>query len=123
MTDEQVRRRIATAGAVAWMVVIFGFSALPGSAVPGRFGELGHFGLYFVLGALYVMALGLGDRPLRAALLAVALAALYGVSDEFHQSFVPGRVPDIFDVMVDVAGALTAAGSLLVIAWWRRRRR
>ncbi|HYM15785.1 MAG TPA: VanZ family protein [Dehalococcoidia bacterium] len=41
---------------------------------------------------------------------AAALAALYGVSDEFHQRFVPGRDAAVTDWLADVAGA--AAGAL-----------
>lgn len=37
---------------------------------------------------------------------AVCVAALYGLSDEFHQYFVPGRGADGFDVLADAIGAL-----------------
>ena len=40
-----------------------------------------------------------------AGLAAIGLATMYGVSDEFHQSFVPGRSPDRFDVLADCVGA------------------
>ena len=43
--------------------------------------------------------------------------ALYACTDEFHQTFVPGRAGRIFDVGVDSAGA--AAG--LFILWLVRR--
>ena len=33
-------------------------------------------------------------------------AALYAVSDEFHQSFVPGRHPDVWDAVADTVGAI-----------------
>ncbi|MCA9424620.1 MAG: VanZ family protein, partial [Candidatus Omnitrophica bacterium] len=38
-------------------------------------------------------------------LIAIALSALYGISDEFHQSFVPERTSDIFDWFADLVGA------------------
>ncbi len=44
-------------------------------------------------------------RPARWALV---IAVIYGLSDEFHQSFVPGRNADLLDVITDAAGA--AAG-------------
>lgn len=104
------------------MALIFGLSALPGSAVPGRFGTLAHFGLYAVLGALYLTALPGNDRrPWLAALLALALASAYGVTDEFHQSFVPGRVPDVSDWLVDTAGALTAVLAMVLVRALRSR--
>jgi VanZ family protein len=42
--------------------------------------------------------------------LAVAIVSLYGVSDEVHQAFVPGRNADVFDWVADTTGALVAAG-------------
>lgn len=100
---------IARAGAFVWMGVIFALSSLPGSAVPGKYGSAGHFAVYAVLGALYFVALRHQRPALRAVMLAVALASAYGVTDEFHQSFVPGRVPDVADWAVDTAGALAGA--------------
>ena len=48
-------------------------------------------------------------------LLAFAISVLYGVSDEYHQSFVPGRDPSLLDWLVDALGAATALG----IVWCR----
>ena len=45
------------------------------------------------------------------AALAAALAAVYGVSDELHQSFVPGRTADGADVVADAVGAVLGAGA------------
>ncbi len=42
---------------------------------------------------------------------AVVFAALYGLSDEVHQSFVPGRSADVWDLVADTVGA--AGGALL----------
>ncbi len=47
----------------------------------------------------------MGWSPLRALLVAIVLATLYGVTDEFHQSFVPNRNTDPKDVLVDFLGA------------------
>jgi VanZ family protein len=38
-------------------------------------------------------------------LYSVALAFLYGATDEFHQSFTPGRGPKFTDVLIDTFGA------------------
>ncbi len=101
-------RTAAAVLAVAWMGVIFGLSSLHGSSVPGRYSTLGHFLLYAVLGTLYFRALPAGGRRWAIVAAAVALASLYGISDEIHQSIVPGRMPDPVDWLVDTAGALTA---------------
>jgi len=41
-------------------------------------------------------------------LTATLLATAYGVTDEYHQSFVPGRTADPMDVVKDLAGAAAA---------------
>ena len=67
---------------------------------------------YAVLAVLACRALAGGfDRPVtaRAAALAVAIAVLYGVTDELHQSFVPGRVADAWDLLKDAGGAVAGA--------------
>jgi VanZ family protein len=105
------------------MAVIFGLSALPGSAVPGRFGTLGHVALYAVLGGLYFHALPReGERPWLFALAAIACASLYGITDEFHQSFVPGRVPDVVDWLVDTGAAAAAVIVLRALQGYRELR-
>ena len=42
-------------------------------------------------------------------LLTIVCATAYGISDEFHQWFVPGRTADVHDVMADAIGATLAA--------------
>jgi VanZ family protein len=54
----------------------------------------------------------------RAAWLAFALAALFALSDEWHQSFVPNRQAHPLDVLIDSAGA---AAALLVLRARLRR--
>jgi len=51
--------------------------------------------------------------------LTVAAVGLFGLSDELHQSLVPGRNSDPLDVLADCAGAVIG-----VVLWrWSRRRR
>ena len=49
------------------------------------------------------------------AIVVVLFCTVYGISDEFHQYFIPGRVVSFWDVMADGLGAL------LVVIWWLRR--
>jgi len=78
-----------------------------------------HAAGYVVLAVLVCRALagGLG-RPVtaRVAVLAVVFSTLYGVTDELHQSLVPGRVADAWDVLKDLGGAVAGAASC---AWPR----
>jgi len=95
-------RVTAWLAAVGWMGVIFGLSSVPGSQIPGRWGPLGHFGEYAILGALLLVALGLPKYAVAAA----SIASAYGVTDELHQLFVPGRHADPVDWLVDTLGAI-----------------
>jgi VanZ family protein len=58
------------------------------------------------------------DWPLLAT--AFALAVLYGISDEIHQLFVPGRHGRLADVFFDAGGALLMILLLRWLAWLRR---
>lgn len=125
MRDWKPSTRAAGVASLVWMGVIFAFSSLPGSSLPaGGYGGFGHFGGYLVLGVLNFVALDGPRRGWRAAALAVLLASIYGVTDEFHQSFVPGRTPDPADWVTDTAGAMT--GALIALGactWYTKSRR
>lgn len=117
----RTRNILAWTAATGWAAVIFRFSAMPGSAVPGRFGSLAHFIEYAVLGALLLLALRV-RRPLGGAVvLAIAIASAYGVTDELHQSFVVLRMPDPIDWLVDTTGATSAALGLAAVLAIRGR--
>lgn len=98
------------APAAVWATVIFRFSSIPGSELPpGNYTSVAHFVVYAVLGALVYVALRLKRTEIVAVYMAIALSSLYGVSDEFHQAFVPGRTPDVIDWVIDTAGAAAGA--------------
>lgn len=50
----------------------------------------------------------------RLSLLALLIAALYGLSDEIHQSFVPGRMMDGLDLLADAIGAGLAQAMIVM---------
>ncbi|MFH1045711.1 MAG: VanZ family protein [Candidatus Omnitrophota bacterium] len=95
-----------------YAAVIFGLSALPAThRVPPIFfaDKLLHLLEYAILGYLLGRAAGHSENPgLKAhfRLFAVLVALLYGISDEFHQYFVPGRNVDVLDALADGLGAL-----------------
>ena len=113
--------------ALGWAGVIFYLSSQPGTDIPPLFfGEdkLLHalvFGIlgFFTLGAMKTTADGY--RPFQIWL-AAGLVTGYGVLDEFHQHFVPGRTPDILDVMADAAGAMLGIWLLYRFIMTRLRR-
>lgn len=103
-------RLAAGVGALLWMIGIFVLSAqstLPrtGGIPVDVIAIAGHLVAYAVLAGLIRIAVGDARRDRRADILAVALATIYGLTDEFHQSFVPGRNASAFDVVVDLVGA------------------
>lgn len=68
-----------------------------------------HFVEYAILGYLIARAAkNSSSLKLKAhfRIFAVSLASLYGLSDEFHQYFVPGREVEILDALADAAGAV-----------------
>jgi len=71
--------------------------------------KLAHFGEYALLCALWWRALRTLVGGERALLFAVTVASAYAATDEFHQSFVPGRYGSPVDWLIDVAGAAAAA--------------
>ena len=81
--------------------------------------SIAHFCEYTMFGALLANALRCHMPLRRACLIAIACASLYGVSDEVHQLFVPERMCDPVDWMVDTAGS--ALGSGIAYAVLRKR--
>jgi VanZ family protein len=105
---------------VLWFGVIFYQSSRSQLPFPPGFSDqlvsmAGHFTEYAILSTLLWWGLGaiLADQRKRV-LVVLGVALLYAISDEWHQSFVPGRTPDVWDVVVDMIGA--TAG--IVIARW-----
>jgi VanZ family protein len=104
---------------IAYMAFIFGLSSISKtpSFVSGVDKYL-HATLYAGLGVLLVRALARGwRRPVTVWIVVatIAMAAAYGMSDEFHQSFVPHRSVEAMDVVADTVGASIVA--IVLYAW------
>ncbi len=83
--------------------------------------KAGHFTEYAILALLILRALRRSQPErsfLQTAAIALLVATAYAATDEYHQSFVPGRTAAVGDVLIDGAGAVTA---LALAAGWRRR--
>ena len=118
---------------MGWMALIFLVSDQPGlpQLLPAESRDpvttALHFLEYVALGALLFRAC-LPDRqaalPLqkphsfRMLLALWTVAALFGATDEFHQSFVPNRTASVVDWAVDTSGALAG---LATYYFWKTR--
>ena len=135
-------------GVVAWMGLIFSFSAQPGSdsgALSGSIVESllqmwhalfpavsleadtlhfiirkgAHFTIYLILGLLVAHALSKSLQiDKKHVLVTIVICCLYAVSDEVHQAFVPNRGPSAWDVLLDTTGS--AVGTF-IYAWVKRK--
>jgi len=108
------------------MAAIFGLSSIPSADMP-KFGLLdtivkkgGHALGYGLLALSFLRGLksdrtDISSRWLYAAWL---MATLYSATDEFHQSFVPGRHPAATDMLIDSLGA--ALSLFIATSYYKR---
>ncbi len=116
-------RRLSLLLALAWMAVLFYLSHQSTLDVPMLFSgqdKLFHAIVYGILGFLLLgsqlpPAVGFNIPQIRGSIL---IASLYGISDEFHQYFIPGRNSDVWDWVADTLGALIAVS---LLAWLSRK--
>ncbi|HEU5081595.1 MAG TPA: VanZ family protein [Opitutaceae bacterium] len=73
-----------------------------------NFDKVAHFFVYGLLATLLLRTSTLRELGGRGVWIALALTSLFGVSDEFHQSFTPGRSVDFLDWIADTSGAALA---------------
>jgi VanZ family protein len=77
------------------------------------FDKLLHTGAYALLGMLFCRAYRSGRPAASARSLAraaVLSAVLFGLTDEIHQSYVPSRTADGWDLLADALGAAMGVG-------------
>lgn len=108
---------------VLWLAVIFGLSSMGSfKFVTGTekrsdlASTIVHMILYAVLGFLMAQALSPGIKIKKAILFAILISATYGFTDEWHQSYVPGREASIVDWGFDVFGSVIGA-----VFFWKKR--
>jgi len=108
---------------VIMMGVIFYFSHQPGDSLDlpdfWMSDKVAHCSAYFLLGVSVVYGFAsLRFRPALIALIAIFFCLAYGITDEFHQSFIPLRSVSSGDVLADTTGGILAAFFFLAV---RRR--
>jgi len=109
------------------MGIIFFLSHQPGDSlyvlpVPG-FDKLAHMAIYAALAATVLYAFQSGfnksrDSAVSLVFVTVCICILYGIGDEYHQSFILGRFASFADVVADTVGAAVATGAWFL---WHRR--
>ena len=105
---------------LAWAALIFLLSSSSLERAPALDKPLAdkaaHAVFFAVLSALLIRALHRGCSLSwgRAAVLAFVITSTYGGLDEYHQSFVPRRSPELADWVADTTGALVGLGIFAV---------
>lgn len=134
MTKERRNFYIKWLLAIVWMVVIFKFSNDPATVSDAKsgtvitmFDSLGlnlnsllgtlanfivrktaHFTEFLILYVFLYKALSESFPKKRVLIMALIFTFLYACSDEFHQTFIPGREGRFRDVLIDTSGGIAA---------------
>lgn len=118
-------RRVWAALVAVWACAVWWLSSRSDPAhdlgVTFHFADWVAHGIEYGAGGFLTFRALNDGRTRRAAVYAVLACVAWGVLDEFHQSFVPGRETSIHDVVADTVGA--GLGTLLSAAWATRRPR
>ena len=111
-----------SAVAICWMGLIFYLSSLSGSEVsqpiPWKpIPLIGHVVLFSGLAAFLQLAIrGWNfEINLRWVIAVAMVSSLFGISDEYHQSFVTGRHASIEDVLIDSISSIVIAASMWIV--------
>ena len=94
------------------MGTIYLLSAQPGDSLPlpqlPGIDKLAHLAIYGILALSILFALNSSRKKhdvKKIVLLTVGCCLVYGITDEVHQAFVPGRYPSLLDLLADFLGA------------------
>lgn len=129
----KIKRGVYWCLLIGWMLVIFFFSSQDGTSSSGLSNsiinlfpvriepliirKIAHFTEYFILGILsFNLCLEYTDATKKKMLQIWLFCVLYAISDEWHQGFVGGRNPAIFDVLIDSLGSLFGVLGVFVIS-------
>lgn len=100
----------------AYALLIFFLSSLSRfpESLPDFFGfdKIVHFTEYFIFGFLlsrWFSNITFSYIKSRAIIMTIIIGIFYALTDEWHQSFVPGRNSSIFDLIVDAIGVFSAS--------------
>ena len=77
--------------------------------------KIAHFTFYGLLG-ISTLNLLRSYRIQKSILISLLICFLYASTDEFHQTFVPGRSGEFRDVFIDIAGSIFGILVMLIIS-------
>ena len=106
---------------VLYCCIIFGVSAIPNVQVPQTVfisDKLVHMCEYAILAVLFARAIRHASQTewfLLIWVIAIFFVAFYGITDEFHQSYVAGRSSDLADWLADIIGG--SIGAAVYLFW------
>lgn len=95
----------------AYWIILFIATTLPAASMPsfGVVDKVNHLSAYFILAILLFLTLLFQQKvPLslnKVAGYALIICSLYGMLDEAHQIFIPGRSAELLDLFADIIGA------------------
>lgn len=96
--------------AILIAIIIFYLSSIPASGFPSGLGittKIYHIVIFSLLTFFLLIALIQGKNKYKYFVITTCLVVItYAITDEVHQSFVPGRNPAITDVLIDSIGIL-----------------
>jgi VanZ family protein len=108
-----------------WLAFVEVLTSLPGSALPSLSDfppwadKVVHFGMYGMLGVLLARVGVLENWSRRRLVLTAVMVSLFGVLDELHQLFIPGRDAEVGDWLADTLGSASGFAVLLWVAGTR----
>lgn len=78
--------------------------------------KLAHFSIYTLVGVLIMAFVSTYKLLLwKKFSISIIVGLIYAISDEYHQSFVPGRSAEIRDVLIDTTGVIFGIIIIIVI--------
>jgi VanZ family protein len=94
---------------IGYMGIIFSLSSHSWNVlphIPKNVDKIIHLIIYVLLAFLLSLSLKRSGIKRYVFVVAFLFASIYGITDEIHQSFVPGRYAAVGDVLADSCGAL-----------------
>lgn len=118
---EQRNKKIIFNTLKIYWVLLFIATSYPSSEMPtfGVGDKVEHITAFFILGALLNLTLIFQNKypklKVRNSLYTIYIGSAYGIFDELHQLFIPGRSCDFFDFLSDFTGLVLAVVFIILL--------